>query len=97
MVTGDSSHCAHYIGRASGLIEEAADLLLADVDATGDVAWSFVGSRAQDNKLQVKMSTQQASRIFSMCKGVPFRVSQARLHLSTRRRCSEEALLRSVL
>lgn len=61
MVTGDSAYCAHYIGRACGLIEEAADLLLADVDASGDVAWSFAGSRAQDNKLQVKMSTQQAS------------------------------------
>ncbi|KAL3158258.1 hypothetical protein ABBQ38_010509 [Trebouxia sp. C0009 RCD-2024] len=59
MVTGDSAYCAHYIGRACGLIEEAADLLLADVDASGDVAWSFAGSRAQDNKLQVKMSTQQ--------------------------------------
>ena len=61
MVTGDSAQCAHYIGRACGMIEEAADLLLADMDATGSVAWSLVGSHAQDIKLQTKMSTAQAS------------------------------------
>lgn len=61
MVTGDSAQCAHYIGRACGMIEESADLLLADVDTTGNVAWSFVGSHAQDSKLQTKMSTAQAS------------------------------------
>lgn len=69
MVTGDSAHCAHYIGRACGLIEQAADLLLADVDASGTVAWSFVGTRVQDHKLQITMSTQQASWICPVNKG----------------------------
>lgn len=76
MVTGDSAYCAHYIGRACGLIEEAADLLLADVDASGDVAWSFAGSRAQDNKLHVTMSTQQVSGILTDHMGACFGLSK---------------------
>lgn len=60
MVTGDSAQCAHYIARACGMLEESANLLLADVDTTGNVAWSFVGSHAQDSKLQTKMTTAQA-------------------------------------
>ena len=61
MVTGDSAQCAGYVAKACGMLEESADLLLADVNTTGNVAWSFVGSHAQDSKLQTKMTTAQAS------------------------------------
>ena len=60
MVTGDSAQCAHYIGRACGMIEEAADVLLADVDSAGEVAWTFVGNGAQDDKLRPTFTTAQA-------------------------------------
>lgn len=60
-MTGDSAQCGHYIARACGMLEESADLLLADVDTMGNVAWSFVGSHAQDSKLRTKMTTAQAS------------------------------------
>ena len=62
MVTGDSAQCAHYIGRACGMIEEAADLLLADVDSSGEVTWSFVGNGSQDVKLQPRFTTIQVRK-----------------------------------
>jgi len=59
MVTGDSAQCAHYIGRACGMVAEGADLLLGDVDAGGDVAWSLMATHTQDIKLQSTLTTAQ--------------------------------------
>ena len=77
MLTGDSAQCAHYVGRACGMIGEAADLLLADIDSSGDVTWSFVGNGAQDVKLQPSFTTAQVRQvsalasIFSICPDAP--------------------------
>ncbi|DBA79899.1 TPA: hypothetical protein ACH3X1_008117 [Trebouxia sp. C0004] len=59
LVTGDSAHCAAYIGRACGMVAQHAGLLLADVDSSGDVNWSLMGSNRQDAKLQQSFTTAQ--------------------------------------
>ncbi|DBB17796.1 TPA: hypothetical protein ACH3X3_002824 [Trebouxia sp. C0006] len=59
MVTGDSAHCAAYIGRACGMVAQHADILLADIDTCGSVSWSLMGSNRQDAKLHPSFTTAQ--------------------------------------
>lgn len=70
MVTGDSAHCAAYIGRACGMVAQHADLLLADINSSGDVNWSLMGSNRQDAKLHISFTTAQVGCLHllaSMC------------------------------
>ena len=59
MLTGDSAQCAYYIGRECGMVAEAAELLLADVDSAGDVTWTHMGTTPQDAKLHPTFTTAQ--------------------------------------
>lgn len=64
MVTGDNAHCAAYIGRACNMVAQDADLLLADVDSSGDVNWSLMGSNRQDAKLHPSFTTAQVGSLY---------------------------------
>lgn len=64
MVTGDSAHCAAYIGRACGMVAQHADILLADLDTRGNVSWSLMGSNRQDAKLHPSFTTAQVGCLY---------------------------------
>ena len=59
IVTGDAAQRGQYVGRACGMVAEAADLLLADVDTSGDVVWTAMGASSQDDKLLQTLTTAQ--------------------------------------
>ncbi len=64
MVTGDSVHCAAYIGRACGMVAQHADILLADIDTCGNVSWSLMGSNRQHAKLHPSFTTAQVGCLY---------------------------------
>ena len=77
MVTGDSAQCGHYVGRACGMVAEAADLLLADVDPSGDVCWAPMREYSQDDKLLHALSTAQVTPLSYLFSSSGSHVSQS--------------------